>query len=189
MATDHDLHHRAGRDPTVTLRDDASVEDAVAQRLARRHLEQAESDFATFLGLLRDVAERGVDVTVHGDDDRRFQGVVIAVAGDHIVVDTPARQRLHLRLDAIQMVRVEPGHDAAIPRGDRTAAQDVLLLERMARWLDEPPYVALFVAGRPDPVRGRLVAVGDDVITIRGDHDRHASWIPAGAVRCVATEL
>lgn len=188
MATDRDLRGPA-RDPTVTLRDDASIEEAVASRQARRQLEQAESEFATFVGLLRDVAERRVAVTIHADDDRRFQGIVVAVAADHVVMDTPAHQRLHLRLEAIHMVRVEPGHDAAVPRGDRSAAQDMLLLERMGRWLDDPPTVALFVDGRPDPVRGRLVAVGDDVVTIRGDHDRHPTWVAAAAVRCVATEL
>lgn len=187
--TDQSLYREPGRDPTVDLRDDASVEDAVTQRLARRQIEQVESDIATFVGLLRDVSERRVAVTIHTDDDRRFQGIVVAVARDHVVIDTFARQRIHLRIEAIHIVRVEPGQTASVPRGDRGAAQDLLLIERLARWQDNPPYIALFVTGRADPVRGRLVAVGDDVVTLQGDHDRHPTWVSAAAVRCVATEL
>lgn len=177
------------RDPTVDLLDEGSVDAAVAARLARRRNEQVEADIATFVGMLRDVAERRVGVTVHGDDDRRFQGIVIAVAADHLVMVTPARQRVCLRLEAVHLVRVEPGSAAAVPRGDRPAAQDLLLVERLARWLDDPPHVAMYIAGRDEPIRGRLVAVGEDVVTVRGDHDHHPTWIAAAAVRCVATDL
>jgi hypothetical protein len=175
-------------DPTVRLRDDGSVEDAVAARRARHHFAQVESELATFVGTLRELAERGVEVTIRGDDDRGFQGVVLAVATDHVVMATPPGQRVHMLLDAIHTVRVEPGSRAGIPRSSREAAQDLLLLERLDRWLDDPPDVAIFVAGRIDPVRGRLTAVGDDVLTIRDDHDEHPTWIAAGAVRCVALE-
>ena len=175
-------------DPTVDLRDEASVDHAVATRRSRRQLEQVESELATFVGTLRDLAERGVVVALHCDDDRRFQGVVIAVATDHVVMATPAGQRVHLLLEAIHAVRVEPDDAAGIPRSSRDAAQDLLLLERIARWLADPPDVALFITGRLEPVRGRLVAVGEDVVTIRGDHDDHPTWVAAGAVRCVAIE-
>lgn len=176
-------------DPTVDLRDRATVDDAVATRRSRRQLEHVESELATFVGTLRNLAERGVGLTVACEDDRRFQGVVLAVATDHVVMATPAGQRVHLLLDAVHAVHVEPEATAGIPRSSRDAAQDLLLLERMARWLDDRPDVALFLAGRPEPVSGRLVAVGEDVVTISRDHDDQPTWVAASAVRCIAIDL
>lgn len=182
------LSNTPGGDPHVDLTDDASVQEAVRARRTRRDLSQVESDLATLTGTLRDLAERGVGVTLHTDDDRRLQGVLVAVARDHVVLAMPSRQRAHLPIDAVHLVRTEPGMRIGVARGDRTAAQDLLLQERITRWVPGTPRLAVFVTGRSDPLRGRLEAIGEDVVTLRGDSDNHPTWIAMDAVRCVVTD-
>lgn len=179
------MSYEPGIDPHVTLADNASVQEAVRQRQQRRDIAHVEADIATLVGTLRDLAERRVGITLHSDDDHRIQGVVVAVAIDHVVVATPSHQRALLPLDAVHYVRTDPGIAAGVARSDRLAAQDLLLQERIAHWQGDQPHLAVFVRGRPDPLRGRLVAIGEDVVTLRGDSDHHPTWIRLAAIRCI----
>lgn len=176
---------RASSDPLVQLGDDAALETAIRDRQERRDIAHVEADLATMVGTLRDLAERAVGVTILTDMDRRFQGVLVAVAIDHVVLATASLQHVHMPLDAVHHVRTEPGMSRGVARGDREAAQDLMLQERLARWQHTPPHVAVHVTGRPDPIRGRLVAVGEDVVTVHGDHDPHPTWIRLASVRCI----
>lgn len=182
------MTYEPGLDPHVTLHDDASVEEAVRQRQQRRDIAQFESDVATFTGTLRDLAERRVGVTLQTDDDHRVRGILLAVAQDHVVVAMPSRQRALLPLHAVHYVRTDPDVAAGVARGDRSAAQDLLLAERLDRWQDGQPFLAVYVRGRPDPLRGHLVAVGEDVVTLRGDSDGHPTWVAIEAIRCVVAD-
>lgn len=172
-------------DPLVELGDDASLRSAIRDRQERRDIAHVQADLATMVGTLRDLAERAIGVTIMTDMDRRFQGVLIAVALDHVVLTTAAAQHVHIPLDAVHHVRTEPGLSRGVARSDRAAAQDLLLQERLARWQHSPPHVGVYVVGRPDPIRGRLVAVGEDVLTVHGDHDHQPTWIRLASVRCV----
>lgn len=182
------MTHEPGIDPHVTLHDDASVQEAVRQRQQRRDIARFESDIATFTGTLRDLAERRVGVTLQTDDDHGVRGILLAVAVDHIVVAMPSGQHAMLPLDAVHYVRTDPDVIAGVARSDRSAAQDLLLTERLARWQRDQPFLAVYVKGRSDPLRGHLVAVGEDVVTLRSDSDHHPTWIATDAIRCVVAD-
>jgi hypothetical protein len=173
-------------DGLVTLTDDERVRAAVAARTEsrRRHLEAEEE--ATLVGTLRDLAERGAAVVV-ATSTRTHRGRLTAVAPDHLALLTPAGSHLLVRLDAVATVRPEPDLHAPVARGERPAPHDRRLLEECALWAADRPAVAVALIGVDDPVRGALVAVGEDVVTIRPDGAAGPVYVAAAAIEAIST--
>ncbi len=159
------------------------ADEALRTRRRTQWLRQQAEEDATFLGTLTDLAERGGVVTLRTASGRAHQGVMIAVGHDYCAVRTVRGQMVYLALDAVDLVRPEPGirHDAAT--GDRDALHDRTLLEVLARVVGDRPRVALVTRRGEQAVAGQLRAVGQDVVTVRLDGDeRGVAYVRVGAL-------
>lgn len=171
------------REPFRELLDASVAEQAVAARARERLLRQRAEEGARFAGTLRDIAEAGGVVTVRTEAGVAHQGRLVAVGLDHCAVATVRGPVVFVALDAVALVRPEPGAAHAAATGERDAAQDRTLLEVLARLVDDRPRVALLARGSPEPVTGELRAVGEDVVTVRLDGDtRGTAYVRAAAI-------
>lgn len=175
-------------DPTVDLRDDEVLRAAVAARSDQRLLTRVASESATFAGTLLDLAERHVGVTLLLRGNHSVQGSVVSIAPDHVVLATDTHQRTHVRIRAIVTARAD--HDVRVPvaQGHREVRDGLRLMERLARWEEDRPVVAVIVEGRGEPLRGRLLAVGEDVLSLDLTDDRHPSYLPDHAIHAVMVD-
>lgn len=176
-------------DPLVELTDDARLAEAVSARSAQRDLTMRATELATLAGTLRDLAERTAGVGITTTAGRTYRGSAIGVAVDHLAVATPAGQHVFVRLDAIALVRPDPDSRAPVAQGDRAPVQDLLLLERCARWVGDRPTVALSVRGAADLLRGRLLAVADDLVSVALDGATQPVYVAGDAIEAVAIEV
>lgn len=175
-------------DPLVGLTDDQRLADAIAERAEQRDITTRATETATLAGTLHDLAERRAGIIVTTTSGRAYQGSALGVAVDHLVLATGAGQRVFARLDAISLVRPDPEVRAPLAQGERDPAQDLLLLERCARWVADRPVVALAVTGAADLLRGRLLAVAEDVVTVALDGARSPVYVAADRIEVVALE-
>lgn len=182
------MNWQPGHDPTVDLRDEAVLEHAVAARSDERLLNRVAIETATLVGTLRDLAERRAGVTLGLPDDQAVQGTMLAVNRDHVLVATGADQRAHVRLASVVMVRPDPTSRVPVAQGSRDAADDRSLGDLLSRWEPDRPRLAVLVRGRSEPVRGRLAAVGEDVVTLDHVTGRHPVYVPTDAVRVVLVD-
>jgi hypothetical protein len=173
-------------DPLTGLTDDARLQQAIADRTAGRTLRARAAEAATFVGTLHDLAERGAGIGLTTSGGRQHRGVVLGLATDHVVLGLPAGGQVLITLAAVATVRPDPALVAAAARGERDAAHDLLLVERCALWAEDRPAVAVAIVGAPDLLRGRLEAVGEDVLTVLPEGSRHPVYIAAAAVEAVA---
>lgn len=152
--------------------DDVRAEAAVASRERQRVLEQVQRESATLLGVLSDLAEQRRQVHVRLDT-----GATVVGGVDLLGHDVVGAGGSWLRLDAIRVVRAT-GDGAA---RDHAVVADVDLAGVLTRLVDDRPRLVLFVAGG-EPVRGELLAAGDDVITVRLDGGREVAYVPIAAI-------
>lgn len=169
------------RDPHLELLDDARHSNAVAERARERGLRQRDAEAATFVGLVRDLLESGETVTVVTAGERRHTGRVVDVARDHLVVDGPQGRTL-LCHDAVAQVRPRPGSGSGVAAGDRGAVTDRTLLEALSWLADERPTVVVAGRSRAEPLRGRLVGIGEDLLTIRAEGLDSPVYVPLHGV-------
>lgn len=175
-----------GGDPLVGLTDDARLAEAITARSEQRELTTRATETATLAGTLRDLAERHAGIGVTTASGRTYQGSAVGVAVDHLVMATRSGQQVFVRLDAIGTVRPDPDSRAPLAQGERDPAQDLLLLERCARWAEDRPAVALAVVGGADLLRGRLLAVAEDLVSVTLDGSRTPVYVAAAAIEVVA---
>ena len=165
-------------DPHLDLLDDARHAAAVADRSQRRLLSEADGHEATLRGSLRAAAEGGAPVQVQTVVDRTVRGRVRALSHDHVVIAGP-RSIAWVQLDAVTVLRTVAGTeaDAAPP-----ATVPVDLADALRPLSEERDEVEVLLTGG-GRARGRVVAVGRDVVTLRdpgGDqlvHLRHAAVV------------
>ncbi len=81
---------------------------------------------------------------------------------------------------ALTVVRVPGG--AVAPAAERAAPLALTFAEALARLAADRPRVLVATAGDPGGVRGELVAVGRDVLTLRADGDGASIHVRLGAV-------
>jgi hypothetical protein len=149
-------------DPFDELADESRAADAVRRRTQARWLRQQAAEEATLAGVLVDVSERGDVVSLRSVSGRTHRGVVSFVGGDHVVVGD-----VWVRLAAVVALRF--AGDAAT--GDRTPPRDTRLVESLAQLAPDRPAVVV-VALDGSSLRGELVGVGADVLTLALDGDR-----------------
>lgn len=179
---------RPAEDALVGLTDEARVAEAIADRAHQRDLTLRAAELATLAGTLRDLAEHGAGVGVTTVTGRTYRGSAVAVATDHLVLQTPVGQRVFVRLGAVALVRPDRDHRAPLAQGDREPAQDLLLVERCARWVEDRPALALAVRGHHDLLRGRLLAVAEDLLSVALDGTTSPTYVAADAVDVIALE-
>ncbi|HYD08822.1 MAG TPA: hypothetical protein VEA78_01865 [Acidimicrobiales bacterium] len=148
------------------LLDAARADAGAAARESTRWLERQAHESATFLGTLLDLAEHGHVVSLACAGGRRIDGAIRALGRDVVVVHDRTGDSVVVAIGAIALVRPAPDARTVAASSDRVPALDAGFGELLGRLVGERPEVALsLVTG--DVVTGDLVAVGDDVLTVR----------------------
>lgn len=180
-----DTSDPAPHDPLVDLTDDVRVTAAIEERQHRHALRAQAEDTGTLVGTLHDLAEAAAVVSLRTTSDRRYQGRLVAIAADHVVLTTRQQQSVFVMLDRIAVARPEPVLTSVGATGDRKHAQDLLLLERCADWVDDRPWLVVAVVGPGDLLGGHLHTVGEDVVTLRPDVTGPSTFVAAGAIEAI----
>jgi hypothetical protein len=154
-------------DPYVELRDAAVLQRAVEERVAGREHRDRALELATWTGTLRDLAERGTSVVVALEDGLAHRGRLLAVGVDHVALALDAGGVGLLALDAVRSVRPEPGTAAGGAMGDRARSQDRTLIEAVDLHRSEHRELTLGIRGAMHPIRGSVVGLGEDVLSLR----------------------
>lgn len=170
-------------DPFISLSDEAAQQRAVRARAEERSRREIAAAVATWVGTLRDLAEAGRVVTVLTGSGRAHRGVLVAVGVDHVAVGTESEGTALLRLDTLRAVRPEPVPDMPPAMGDRSWSQDRELPVWIERFLELELRVGLVLDGAAEALQGQLVALGEDVLTLRLDgRDRGLVYVNVAAV-------
>jgi hypothetical protein len=170
-------------DPFVALTDEAAQQRAVQARAEARVRREVAAAVATWVGTLRDLAESGRALTVLSGSGRAHRGTIAAVGIDHVAVAVDPEGTTLLRLDALRAVRPEALPDTPPAMGDRTWSQDRRLHVWFERLFELEARVGLVLDGAADALYGQLVALGEDVLTLRLEgRDRGLVYVSAAAV-------
>jgi hypothetical protein len=183
LAVDRDLLSAAGGGLAAELQRfaaEARVAEATAARSRERWLRQQAEEEATAAGVLCDLAERRLPVTVDTLGGGRHRGMVAAVARDFVVMALDSGLEVMVALDGLAAIRPEPG--ARSPVGDRQVDVELTLVDALSHLAGDRPRVRV-VTRSGDHLAGTLRAVGQDVVTIELDGDARAVvFVPIGAV-------
>jgi hypothetical protein len=171
------------RDPYVDLADEASHEAAVRARTEERDRRERATELATWVGALRDLAERRAVVSLRARSGRVHRGALVGVGLDHVVLERPVGALVLLALEAVRTVRPEPGEPAPPAMGDRESPQDRTLAEALQRLVEGRHPVVLVVEDVAEPLHGLVIGFGEDVVTLRlTGADRGTVYLPLAAV-------
>ena len=173
---------RQGRDAYVEFADEAAYGAAVRSRGEARERRERASELATWRGTLRDLAEQRAVVVARTAAGRRHQGMLLAAAVDHVAMALGSGAWVLIRLDALRQVTPQPGRTASPPAGDREAAQDRVLVEVLERCLEDRCAVVVCAQDVPEPVRGRVVGLGEDVVTLAVEGRHATTLLPVDAI-------
>jgi hypothetical protein len=177
------------RDPYVDLADEAAHEAAIRARAERRARRDRAAEVATWVGTLRDLAERQVAVSLRVRSGRVHRGALVGLGLDHVALRLPAGSLALVSLAAARTVRPEPGEPAPPAMGDRESAQDRTLIEALARLVDERRPVVLVVRDVDEPLHGEVIGFGEDVVTLRLSGADHGTvYVPLAAIDEVVHE-
>lgn len=146
---------------------DGRVDEAARARARQHWLERQAAEDATLLATLLDLAERGEPVVITTQATKTIAGSVSAVGADFVVVRGPARGDAFVPVDRLAVVRTTPG--APPPVGDRPVGFALTFGSALLELAPDRPSV---VVSAGDDIRGSLVAVGRDVVTLALDGDR-----------------
>ena len=172
-----------GRDPYLALGDDARQAAEVTARSEQRSRFERASEVATWRGTLWDLAERRVPVSLRLAGGRTRRGCLVAVGADHLGVRTAAGQLVLVLLAAVRTLRPEPGLPAPAATGDRDLIVGRRIVEVLAEFVEERDRVVLGCEGWDEPLAGELIALGEDVLTLRVEGvERGTVYLPLDAV-------
>jgi hypothetical protein len=170
-------------DPYVALADEAVHRAAVASRREERDRRDRASELATWLGALRDLAERDVEVSVGCAAGRGHRGRLVAVGPDHLGLRLPTGALVLVALDTVRSVRPEPGHRGGAAMGDREPPADRTLAEVLQDLADRDGTAAIALRDVADPLQGTVLGLGEDVMTLRLDTaQRETVLVPLCAI-------
>ncbi len=160
---------------------DQRADDAARSRTVQRSLRQQAAEEATFAGTLLDLAEAGAAVAVQVTGGRQYRGVAAGVGRDFVAVRSDGGRLTLIAFAHIAAVR--PTDVNAPATGARTPGRRSLV-QLLDLCVVDRPRVQVVAAG--EQVVGELVAVGDDVLSVRADAaghgERHVAYVPAGSV-------
>ncbi|MEX2504200.1 MAG: hypothetical protein WD378_05075 [Egicoccus sp.] len=174
-------------DEFVAFTDAAGHARAVEARARRHERLAAAAEVASWLGTLRDLAERRARVSVTTRSRRVVTGWLVGLSTDRLVLALAAGDLLHVRLAAVRLVRPEPGPPAPVATGDRAAPAEVTLEDVLDAAAETGGPVVLHVRDMADPLRGMLVGLGEDVATVRLEGPgRQTVYLPLAAIDAVS---
>jgi hypothetical protein len=160
----------------------ARVDEAARRRARERWLLQSAEEGGTVLGVLADLAERGLPVALHTSGRRRHGGRIRAVGADFVALDTVASGEVIVALAALTSIRALPGTVA--PTGDRAVRSALGVADVLAGLAAERERVMVVSLDGGDSVTGTIRALGRDVVALRVDGATPATtaYIPLAAV-------
>ncbi|MCC5947228.1 MAG: hypothetical protein JJT89_02125 [Nitriliruptoraceae bacterium] len=170
-------------DPIVALTDDERLQSAITARSAARERRDRAAEVATWIGSLRDLAERSAAVVVRVAGDRVHRGALVAVGIDHLAVRLESGAVVLVAEDTVRSVRPEVGSGISVALGDRERAQDRTLVEALQLLYEDARTLTLVLRDVADPLPGRLVALGEDVVSVRPAEARSdVVFVPIAAI-------
>ena len=137
------------------------ADEAIGARARAGWLRRQAEDEATWLGALGDLVGCG-DVTVTMIGGRTWRGSVLGVGSGYCALELGDSHVL-VRPDSITTLTASGGRP---PTGDRVPIPNELA-HALAAELYREPFVTLWFGATAEPVRGRLIAVSDEVVTLR----------------------
>jgi hypothetical protein len=144
---------------------DARVEEAAASRSREGWLRQAAAEDGTLLGTLVDLAERGTPAVLTMRSGRRLRAAIWRVGADCMAVRLNDRRVSWVALAAVAAIGAEPG-GPGLPTGTRRVESAVTMGEVLGDLVADQATVAVFLSAMTDPLRGRLVGGGRDIVRL-----------------------
>jgi hypothetical protein len=169
------------------LLDETRAVDAADARARERWLRRQAQEDARFAGVVLDLAEAGRGVTITTTAGRQHRGRFTLVAADCVVLRDEREGDVYLALGSIAVVTPDAEVAAGPGSGDREAASTATLLELLSELSAERPDVVVAVDGMDQPLVGRLVGAGVDVVTIRLEGEpARTCFVPAQSLSSVS---
>jgi hypothetical protein len=144
---------------------EARADEAAASRSREGWLRQAAGDDATLAGTLVDLAERGTAVVLTMRSGRRLRAAIWRVGADCVAVRLEDRRVSWIALTAVAAIGAEPG-GRTLPTSTRSVESEVTLVEVLGDLVADQATVAVFLGDMTDPLRGRLVGGGRDIVRL-----------------------
>lgn len=162
---------------------DARVDDAARRRGRERWLRQQAEESGTLAGVLADLAERGTPVVVRTRGARHHRGQIQTVGADFVALAGPRGGDILVALAEVSSVRPQPDQQATTATGDRPPRTTLHLADVLAGLAAERERALLIMFGAQDAIRGRVRAVGQDVITVRTEGpEATTAYLPLAAI-------
>lgn len=175
-------------DPYVELADRAAHDAARRERAALRHRQEQAAATATWLGTLRDLAERAMPVVLTASAGRSHRGQLVGVGADHVVLEVAERSFLLIATDTIRSLRPEPERLAGAATGGRGVASTRTLADVLDRHAEQRAEVAVHLRDTDEVIEGRVLAVGEDLVSLRTTTGRSVVFLPLAGVAALIPE-
>ena len=146
---------------------DCQVDEAVAARARQRSLEQQAAQESTITGVLLDLGERGLPVTVKTAGRHSCHGQIVAVGADFVLVCDKNNDQLLIPTAAIATISTSPAQRRVTGARLRPS---VVLAETLHELATDQAQVEVVVAD--ECVSGLLKMAGTDVIAVTVDQPR-----------------
>lgn len=160
---------------------DARVDESARQRSREHWLRAVAEQEATLSGVLADLAERHIAVSVHTSGARRHHGHIRVIGADFVTLGLRSGVEVLLAVTAIGVVRTAPEVEATV--GDRMVTTELRLADVLAQLAAERERVLLITRAGDDALAGQLRSVGQDVAVLRSDADPpFTAYIPLDAI-------
>ena len=157
---------------------EGAVEYAARSRSRARWQHQLAVEEATWLGLLRDLAEIGASTIIDTSLGRRVLGTVASVGRDFVTVATASGLTAVVATAAISAIHLGPRQPPVV--GQAGAASDTTLSDLLAELAVDKPTLTWFLTDRTS-VAGQLVGVGRGFVHLRVDGTPPStSYLPVG---------
>lgn len=162
----------------VSLTDDARAEAGARTRRLTGSLRRQAEEEGTVAGILLDLAERHEHVVLTTAGDRTLRGTICIIGADFVTLRSPAGERTWVPTGRIASVRTEPVVARTV--GDRVVRVAETLRGHLASSAGERPWVSVHPLGS-ETVSGTLLAVGQDVLTVRSDQGT-TTYVPTALI-------
>jgi hypothetical protein len=159
---------------------DARVDEAARARSREWWLRRQAEEESTVTGVLADLREAGMAVSVHTRTGGRYSGVVRALGADFVALAAASGQDVVVALTALSSLHTRPG--VPVVTGDRVVVASLHLVDVVARLASEREQVRIVTVGG-EAVTGFVRSVGGDVAVVRGMGDPPSmTYVPLVAV-------
>lgn len=159
---------------------DARVDEAARSRARERWLRHQAEEEATVAGVLADLLDGGVAVTLHTRSGGRHAGPVRTVGADFVALGSVGDRDVLVALAALATIRTRPGTPAVT--GDRTGRGTLLLADVVAALAAERDHVRI-VTVDGEAIAGRVRSVGRDVAVVEAVGEPPVTaYVPLSAI-------